>query len=194
MPEDDNQQIEPYTNNALLPYEQLNNNMNNEDLNNNNIQSPNEENQQSATNHRDQLSFQFNFTIWSFADIVCDVCRKLCYKKQTCTTYITDANKEMFPEDMWELDDIITCFRCANLIKKSKVPTQAYWNAMFLDDIPEVIQNLSDMEERLLSRIIPFVKIVKLGGRFGQSGFRGQAVLFAQDLEEISEQLLTNLH
>jgi len=60
---------------------------------------------------------------------------------------------------------------------------------MFLDDIPEVIKNLSDMEQRLLSRIIPFIKIIKLGGRFGQLGFRGQAVLFAQDIEEISEQL-----
>ncbi|XP_029671986.1 uncharacterized protein LOC115240773 [Formica exsecta] len=60
---------------------------------------------------------------------------------------------------------------------------------MFLDEIPDVIRNLSDMEQRLLSRIVPFIKIIKLGGRFGQSGFRGQAVLFAQDIEEISEQL-----
>jgi len=60
---------------------------------------------------------------------------------------------------------------------------------MFLDEIPDVIKNLIDMEQRLLSRIIPFVKIIKLGGRFGQSGFKGQAILFAQDIEEISEQL-----
>lgn len=53
----------------------------------------------------------------------------------------------------------------------------------------EVIKNLSDIEQRLLSRIVPFVKIIKLGGRFGQSDFRGQAVLFAQDIEKISEQL-----
>jgi len=54
---------------------------------------------------------------------------------------------------------------------------------MFLDDMPEVIKNLSEMEQRLLLRIIPFIKIIKLGG---QSGFREQAVLFAQDIEEIS--------
>lgn len=31
--------------------------------------------------------------------------------------------------------------------------------------------------------------MVKLSGRFGQHGFHGQAVLFAQDVEEIAEQL-----
>jgi len=117
------------------------------------------------------------------------VCKKLYYKKQICNTTITNTIKEILPNELSELNIIVTCFRCSKLIKKGKVPTQAYWNAMFLDDIPEEIKNLSDMEQRLLSRIIPFIKIIKLGGRFGQSGFRGQAVLFAQDIKEISEQL-----
>lgn len=138
---------------------------------------------------REKLMRQFHLSISSFADIVCIVCKKLYYKKQVCNTTISDTVKEILPNELCELNVIITCFRCANLIKKGKVPTQAYWNAIFLDDIPEVIKNLSDMEQRLLSRIVPFVKIIKLGGRFGQSGFRGQAVLFAQDIEEISEQL-----
>lgn len=132
---------------------------------------------------------QFYLSISSFADIVCTICKKLFYKKQICNTVLSDRIKQILPDKLCELNVIITCFRCSKLIKKGKVPTQAYWNAMFLDDIPEVIKILSDMEQRLLSRIVPFIKIIKLGGRFGQSGFRGQAVLFAQDVEEISEQL-----
>jgi len=138
---------------------------------------------------REKLFKQFYLTIWFFADIACDICRKLYYKKQICTTKISAISADIFPRELCELNEIITCFRCANLIKKGKVPTQAYWNAMFLDEIPDVIKNLTDMEQRLLSRIVPFVKIIKLGGRFGQSGFKGQAILFAQDIEEISEQL-----
>ena len=147
-----------------------------------------QENQLDDT-HRKKLLKQFDFTISSFADIACKICQKLYYKKQICVTKISTTVKDIFPNELHEFNEIITCFRCANLIKKGKVPTQAYWNAMFLDEVPDVIRNLSDMEQRLLSRIVPFVKIIKLGGRFGQSGFRGQAVLFAQDIEEISEQL-----
>jgi len=145
--------------------------------------------QSNIDTHKKKLLQQFNSSIWPFADIACDVCKKLYYKKQICVTQMSAATIDIFPHGLCELNKIITCFRCANLIKKRKVPTQAYWNAMFLDEIPDVIRNLSDMEQRLLSRIIPFVKIVKLGGRFGQSGFQGQAILFAQAIEEISEQL-----
>jgi len=121
-------------------------------------------------------------------DIACDICGKLYYKKQVCITKISAISVNIFPKELRELNEIITCFRCANLIKKGKVPIQTYWNAMFLDEIPDVIKNLTDMEPRLL-QIVPFVKIIKLGGRFGQSDFKGQAILFAQDIEEIPEQL-----
>lgn len=84
---------------------------------------------------------------------------------------------------------IAMCNRCANIIRRGRTPAQAYWNNMFLDNIPPEIACLSDMEKRLLSRVIPFIKIIKLGGRFGQCGFQGQAVLFGQDLEEVAEQL-----
>jgi len=52
-----------------------------------------------------------------------------------------NISTDTFPKELRELNEIITCFRCANLIKKGKVPTQAYWNIMFLDEIPDVIKN-----------------------------------------------------
>lgn len=64
---------------------------------------------------------------------------------------------------------------------------------MYLDEVPPEIANLTEVEKRLLSRIIPFVKIIKLCGRFGQYGFKGQTVLFAQDVAEIAEQLPLNI-
>ncbi|GFY61605.1 uncharacterized protein TNIN_108351 [Trichonephila inaurata madagascariensis] len=55
--------------------------------------------------------------------------------------------------------------------------------------IPEVIANLSQAEQKLISRIIPFVKIIKSSGVFGQYSFGGQAVLFSQDDFEVTENL-----
>lgn len=60
---------------------------------------------------------------------------------------------------------------------------------MTVPEPPQQLVALSEVEIRLVSRIVPFVKIIKLGGRFGQKGFKGQAVLFAQQVEEITEQL-----
>lgn len=54
--------------------------------------------------------------------------------------------------------------------------------------MPDIIKQLTQSEQRLLSRK-PFVKIVKYDGLFGQYGFRGQAVLFAQDIFEFTETL-----
>ncbi|KAL1487693.1 hypothetical protein ABEB36_015670 [Hypothenemus hampei] len=45
------------------------------------------------------------------------------------------------------------------------------------------------MEPRLILRIRPLLKVVKLGGRFEQKGFTGQAFLFAQQVKEFAEEL-----
>ncbi|GFW67180.1 uncharacterized protein TNCV_4031921 [Trichonephila clavipes] len=49
--------------------------------------------------------------------------------------------------------------------------------------------SLAVAKNRENESIIPFLKIVKFDGLFGQYGFRGQAVLFAQDLFEDTEKL-----
>lgn len=72
---------------------------------------------------------------------------------------------------------------------KTIAPSKAYWNNLDPGSIPDEIQALTQAEQRLLCRIIPLVKIVKFTGLYGQYGFRGQAVLFAQDIFEVSERL-----
>ena len=72
-------------------------------------------------------------------------------------------------------------------------PAKAYWNNLDPGVIPQEIAVLTQVEIRLLARIIPFMKIVKYDGIFGQYGFKGQAVLFAQDIFEVTERLPTTL-
>jgi len=90
---------------------------------------------------------QFNLSISSFADNVCTVYKKLYYKKQICNTTLSNAIKEILLNELCELNYNNYVFSlCHIIIKKGKIPTQAYWNAMFLDNIPEVIKNLNEME------------------------------------------------
>ncbi|CAH2096671.1 unnamed protein product [Euphydryas editha] len=45
----------------------------------------------------------------------------------------------------------------------------------------------------IICQLRPFVKVVRLNGRYGQQGFKGQAILFAQEIEEVIEQLPPNV-
>lgn len=95
------------------------------------------------------------------------------------------------PNELKQKKCLVVCNRCkAHLSSKKNIaPSKAYWNNLDPGSIPEVIAKLSQAEQRLISRIIPFVKIIKLSDVFGQYSFRGQAVLFAQDIFEVTENL-----
>lgn len=90
---------------------------------------------------------------------------------------------------------LLLCSRCKSHVssRKTTYPPKAFWNNLDPGPIPYVIQILTQPEVRLLSRIIPFVKVIKFQGLFGQYGFKGQSVLFAQDIFEFSEKLPTML-
>lgn len=58
---------------------------------------------------------------------------------------------------------------------------------MTVSHIPQELTCLSEIELRLILRIKPFNKVLCLGGRYGQQGFKGQAILFTQQVEELAE-------
>lgn len=68
-------------------------------------------------------------------------------------------------------------------------PTKAYWNLLEPGDIPTELAVLTDIEKRLISRVKCHVQILRLEGRYGQFGFKGEAILFAQDVFEVIENL-----
>ena len=137
---------------------------------------------------RQQLVEDTNFEVQisQVAEIVCYSCDKLLYQKQACRITVL-TNITLLPQG--HPDEIVCCNRCANYISKNKTPSMAFWNNMSVVPIPTELQCLNEMEIRLVSRIRPFIKVVRLGGKFGQEGFKGQAILFAQQVEEVSEQL-----
>jgi hypothetical protein len=92
-------------------------------------------------------------------------------------------------------DVLVLCHRCKTHLssKKQTFPSKAYWNNLDPGKIPDELAVCTQVELRLLSRIIPFIKIIKLDGFFGQYSFKGQAILFAQDVFEVTELLPTIL-
>ena len=142
------------------------------------------------SSRRNRFIGQDNFVsaINEFADIPCGVCRKLLYPKQR-RHLETSCRQDLLPSELVEMSNIVTCSRCSTSLRKRKVPSQAYWNNMDITPIPPEIASLSDVEQCLLTRIIPFLKIIKVQNRFSQNWCKGQVVLFAQDVVEIAEQL-----
>ncbi|CAG4958728.1 unnamed protein product [Colias eurytheme] len=60
---------------------------------------------------------------------------------------------------------------------------------MTVMSLPPELADLTEVEQRLLSRVVPFIKIFNLQNRLSQSWCHGQVILFAQDDVEVAEQL-----
>ncbi|CAG5023189.1 unnamed protein product [Parnassius apollo] len=130
----------------------------------------------------------FEAAINIFADVPCAVCKRSLYPQQR-SNLRANMYSILLPEELVALGTITTCSRCSNNIRKRKIPTTAYWNKMMPAEVPPELVNLTSVEERFLSRIVPFLKIVKLNNRFSQNWCKGQVILFAKDVVEIAEQL-----
>src|SRR6218665_45149 len=127
-----------------------------------------------------------------FPDIACDICTKLCYSRQIFVVGLASiVVPEYLPAELLEKKVLNLCYRCKTHItsKHTFCPSRSYWNNLDPGEIPLEIDRLTEVEKRLLARIVPFVKIVKLKGKYGQYGFRGQSILFGMDVFEVTETL-----
>ena len=70
-----------------------------------------------------------------------------------------------------------------------KIPSQRFWNKMDIMPVPPVLKNSSNIEQRMLTSIILFSKIVKVWNRCSQNWCKEQSVLFTQDVIDITVQL-----
>ncbi|GBM54952.1 hypothetical protein AVEN_33511-1 [Araneus ventricosus] len=102
--------------------------------------------------------------------------------------YFTET-KAYLPDGLRNKPMLLLCHRCKNHINSNKdhSPPKAYWNNLDLGPIPRELQELTQVEIRLLARIKSFIKIIKFDGVLGQYGFRAQA----QDLHEVTENFPT---
>ena len=74
-------------------------------------------------------------------------------------------------------------------LNKGKIPPMSVVNNMWVDEIPPEHARLSVMEQRLISRVQAFMKLIVLPS--GQRALAGQTINFPVDVSEVCNALLT---
>ena len=80
------------------------------------------------------------------------------------------------------------CNRCISALNRKKIPSTSRWNRMSTVYVPQELQDLNSMKERLIARVAPFMKLVLLP-RGGQRGITGQVINFPSSMTEVFNQL-----
>ena len=118
---------------------------------------------------------------------VCICCGQLFFNKSVKKISENDRRKFQvhFVEHMKRREDVKICLTCLNYVRKNKTPPTALINGLDFSDIPEELANLTPLEERLVSGVIPFMKIKELGVD-QQYGLQGHCVLVPVDVHEVT--------
>ena len=108
---------------------------------------------------------------------MCASCHKLCH--QTHGKFSKDDNEfvNFIKLDAAVDDETWFCTRCLSSLKKKKIPGTALDNNMRISEVPKELQGLDSLEEPLISRVTPFMKLVVLP-RGCQRAIRGQVINF----------------
>ena len=126
------------------------------------------------------------------AQFVCSCCNRLMYRnnvvlynkkkysnsednlleKALCSPYISNDGNEYI------------CKTCDHLLKRNTLPTQSVGNGLKLDEVPPELNKLNELEVRLISLRIPFMKLVSLPvGK--QRGIHGPAVNVPTNIDTV---------
>ena len=125
---------------------------------------------------------------------VCCCCRRMLYRhsvlcysaaryKKTSKTLLESCCSRHS-----SLQKTYSCKTCDLSLKKNKMPTQGESNNLQFDDVPEALQDLCPLEERLISQRLPFMQIASLP-RVGQKGIKGAVVNVPTRLDTIAKTL-----
>ena len=124
---------------------------------------------------------------------VCVSCNRLLYRHMIVT--LTDSMKNHIDSTLLEhclpthsSSDVNVCKTSKGYLLKNKMPPQRHANNLQLDNIPEELENLCELECQVIAKRIPFMKIVNLA-QAAQKGIRGAVVNVPTDLSKICEML-----
>ena len=126
------------------------------------------------------------------ADFVCCSCNRLMYESGVVLFNENKYDKALIRKiNKFRMASVDNkewiCRNCHLNLKREKLPPQAKCNGLSLCKIPEELKHLNPLEVRLISRRIPFMKLVSLP-RGKQLGIQGPAVNVPTDLDTVCEQ------
>ena len=114
--------------------------------------------------HVDVCTSQFCQKIKEGPYYVCTVCNRMLYRKSVLIfnkqKYVNCNIQNIFTEKLSFDNKEYICKTCHSKVIKGKVPCQAVYNDMFVDDIPTELSTLEKLEQILIAQRIVFEKIV----------------------------------
>lgn len=123
---------------------------------------------------------------------ICTSCNRLLYRKSVKRFLIKNyqhclkSTLKLCRTECGSIDGIEYIFiTCDKSLRLGKIPPQSIGNALALDDIPEELQELCPLEERIVSKRLPFMQIVNLP-RGGQKGIKGCVVNVPSNISSIT--------
>ena len=122
---------------------------------------------------------------------ICTSCHRLLWRKGVQKFSIDKYNKvrpeiiQLVLDDKYRLSSIdgstYICHCCHRTLKLGRIPAQSKANRMELEEIPDQLRDLNNLELHIICKRILFMKLVKLP-RGKQKGIRGAAVNVPADL------------
>ena len=119
---------------------------------------------------------------------ICCTCERLCYPKGVSLVDVHDVLQQhyhasindtqlsaLLPNE--EVDgSVYVCSRCMAFIIEGRIPPFATINNMHVDKIPHELSRLNTMEQRLISGVQAFMKLIVLP--LGQRALAGKTIIF----------------
>ena len=122
---------------------------------------------------------------------ICTSCHRLLWRKGVQKFSIDKYNKirkeiiHLVLHEKYRLSSIdgsiYMCHTCHTTLKSGKIPAQSKGKRMALDEIPDELKDLNNLELHIICKWILFMKLVKLP-RGKQKGIKGAAVNVPADL------------
>ena len=151
----------------------------------------------------ESLKKDFESAVQEYPEYVCSVCHRLLFRKQVLkcnkAKYETSSSKTRLARtcinDNMEHKsndssvqrksrvDMYICHTCDRHLSSGKMPAEACANGLQLQPIPHELQSLNILEKHLISRMVPFMKVITLP-KGGQKKLKGPCVLVPSNLQD----------
>ncbi|XP_046974744.1 uncharacterized protein LOC124541014 [Vanessa cardui] len=139
---------------------------------------------QNIENDWDKIEKQFFDSILHGHTSICSCCGRLWHRNSLkslkvnhLSFFLDEVMRNIKLSTFSDNNNYMFCYTCHNNLKAGKIPRLAMSNGLLFPDIPDVLQKLTPLEERLVSPRHIFLKIVRKGQGLGyQHGLTGGVV------------------
>jgi hypothetical protein len=124
---------------------------------------------------------KFKESIFELMNQVCEICHRKFYREGIKNHTINEKIHENLSKVGFKFNvnsKIICCHSCSSCLSNNKVPAISYLNLLDPGSVPDQLEKLNLIEISCISRVKPYMKIMKMNNVFGQASFKGLKYIF----------------